>query len=83
MAKKVYCRDCKWYVYKDYCNGWGGGTFEACKHPENILENDHYDGVVRIQKHRPKERNEDNDCIQFQLKWWKWLFCPSKRRPNV
>lgn len=56
--KKVYCRDCRYYVS---CLGR-----EWCQHKNNKEVSDSYLRQVVRYKEKPMEINKDNDCPWFK-----------------
>lgn len=64
--EKVYCKNCAYF--KCMHDPWYG---DWCDNPHNIQMKDTYHGIARVYIEKPAERNADNDCCWFALKWWR------------
>lgn len=70
----VYCNDCKWY-YSYFCDPC---IFEEkCNHPNNKYKKQmqcHFRLNKRGELLSPREKNSNNNCSDYQRKWWKvWV----------
>jgi hypothetical protein len=75
---KVYCGKCKWLWFSGIGDAIDPPSHYKCNFPSNIKEvtrngwrkKNHYRGW----KVSPQKRNANNDCSDYQVKWYRRWF---------